>query len=121
MHERAADAVQGQGVYRVGGRLGDRSRGERALRRRGREGAARRPGRDAQRRGGAFDHRGGRNGGVREGGRRRLRRGARGDEVEGAIGKPEDLAAVIAFLASDEAHFINGATLVADGGRLDIL
>lgn len=43
------------------------------------------------------------------------------EKVEGAIGKPEDIAAAILFLASDEARFINGTTLVADGGRLDIL
>lgn len=43
------------------------------------------------------------------------------EKVEGAIGKPEDLAAAICFLASDEAKFINGTTLVVDGGRLDIL
>jgi len=43
------------------------------------------------------------------------------EKVKGAVGKPEDLAAVILFLASDEARFINGTTLVVDGGRLDIL
>jgi glucose 1-dehydrogenase len=43
------------------------------------------------------------------------------EKVEGAIGKPEQLAAAICFLASDEAGFINGTTLVVDGGRLDIL
>ena len=43
------------------------------------------------------------------------------ERVEGAIGKPEDIAAAIAFLASDEARFVNGTTLVVDGGRLDIL
>ena len=43
------------------------------------------------------------------------------EKVEGAIGKPEDLAAAICFLAADEARFITGTTLVADGGRLDIL
>jgi NAD(P)-dependent dehydrogenase (short-subunit alcohol dehydrogenase family) len=43
------------------------------------------------------------------------------EKIEGAIGKPEDIAAVIAFLASDEARFINGTTVVVDGGRLDIL
>ena len=37
------------------------------------------------------------------------------------IGKPEELAAAICFLASDEASFINGTTLVADGARLDKL
>ncbi len=43
------------------------------------------------------------------------------EKIEGAIGKPEDLAAVICFIASDEARFINGTTLVVDGGRLDAL
>ncbi len=43
------------------------------------------------------------------------------EKIEGAVGKPEDIAAAILFLASDEARFINGTTLVADGGRLNIL
>jgi NAD(P)-dependent dehydrogenase (short-subunit alcohol dehydrogenase family) len=43
------------------------------------------------------------------------------EKVTGAIGKPEDLAAAICFIASDDAKFINGTTLVADGGRLDTL
>lgn len=43
------------------------------------------------------------------------------EKIEGAVGKPEDLAAAICFIASDEAKFINGTTLVVDGGRLDIL
>lgn len=43
------------------------------------------------------------------------------EKPAGAIGKPEELAAAICFLASDEASFINGTTLVADGARLDIL
>lgn len=43
------------------------------------------------------------------------------EKVEGAIGKPEQIAAAICFLASDEASFINGTVLVADGGRLQIL
>src|SRR5215469_4461725 len=43
------------------------------------------------------------------------------EKVEGAIGKPEDLAAAICFIASDDAKFINGTTLVVDGGRLDTL
>ena len=42
-------------------------------------------------------------------------------KVQGSIGKPEDIAAVICFLASEEARFITGTTLVVDGGRLDIL
>ena len=36
----------------------------------------------------------------------------------GRVGKPEEIAAAIAFLASDEASFVTGATLVADGGYL---
>jgi glucose 1-dehydrogenase len=43
------------------------------------------------------------------------------EKVEGAVGQPEDLAAAICFLAADEARFINGAVLVVDGARLDIL
>lgn len=43
------------------------------------------------------------------------------EKVEGAIGKPEDLAEAICFIASDDARFVNGTTLVVDGGRLDIL
>lgn len=36
----------------------------------------------------------------------------------GVLGKPEDLAAVIAFLASDEAEFVRGSAVIVDGGRL---
>jgi NAD(P)-dependent dehydrogenase (short-subunit alcohol dehydrogenase family) len=32
------------------------------------------------------------------------------------LGRPEDIAAAIAFLASPDAEFINGHTLVIDGG-----
>jgi NAD(P)-dependent dehydrogenase (short-subunit alcohol dehydrogenase family) len=41
--------------------------------------------------------------------------------ITGKVGEPEDLAAAICFLASDEAKYINGTTLVVDGGRLDDL
>lgn len=34
------------------------------------------------------------------------------------LGRPEDVAALFAFLASDEATFINGQTFVIDGGEL---
>lgn len=43
------------------------------------------------------------------------------EKPTGAIGKPEELAAAICFLASDDATFVNGTTLVVDGARLDIL
>jgi NAD(P)-dependent dehydrogenase (short-subunit alcohol dehydrogenase family) len=43
------------------------------------------------------------------------------EKVQGAVGEPEDIAAAICFLASAEARFITGTTLVVDGGRLDIL
>jgi glucose 1-dehydrogenase len=43
------------------------------------------------------------------------------EKVEGAVGKPEDIAAAVCFLASPEARFITGTTLIVDGGRLDIL
>lgn len=34
------------------------------------------------------------------------------------VGQPEDVAAAIAYLASDDARFITGAALRVDGGRL---
>jgi NAD(P)-dependent dehydrogenase (short-subunit alcohol dehydrogenase family) len=37
------------------------------------------------------------------------------------VGKPEDIAAAVAFLVSDEAGFVCGAELRVDGGRLDRL
>ncbi len=36
----------------------------------------------------------------------------------GRIGKPEDIAAAVAFLASDDASFITGVTLSVNGGQL---
>ena len=34
------------------------------------------------------------------------------------VGKPDDIAATIAYLASDDAAFVQGASVVVDGGRL---
>ncbi|UPL49389.1 SDR family NAD(P)-dependent oxidoreductase [Hymenobacter sublimis] len=43
------------------------------------------------------------------------------EKITGQVGTPEELAAAICFIASPEASFINGTTLVADGGRLAAL
>ena len=34
------------------------------------------------------------------------------------VGKPEHIAGAVAFLASDDAAFVTGASLAVDGGRL---
>ena len=36
-------------------------------------------------------------------------------------GKPEDIANIVYFLASEEARYITGQVIVADGGRIDYL
>ena len=38
----------------------------------------------------------------------------------GRIGDPAEIAATAAFLASDEASYVTGQTLYADGGRLPL-
>ncbi|HMA51287.1 MAG TPA: SDR family oxidoreductase [Magnetospirillaceae bacterium] len=46
-----------------------------------------------------------------------IRSGA--EQIDSAdVGKPEEIAAAIRFLASHEASFITGASLAVDGGRL---
>ncbi|WP_101295576.1 SDR family NAD(P)-dependent oxidoreductase [Halegenticoccus soli] len=39
----------------------------------------------------------------------------------GRIGTPEDVAAATAFLVSDEASFVTGASLLVDGGRTAVM
>ncbi len=43
------------------------------------------------------------------------------EKVNGPVGKPEELAEAICFVASDNASFVNGTTLLVDGGRLSAL
>ena len=39
-----------------------------------------------------------------------------GNNPVGRIGEPEEIASAVVFLASDEASFVTGATLIVDGG-----
>lgn len=38
----------------------------------------------------------------------------------GRAGEPAEIAAIAAFLASDDASYITGETIYADGGRLGL-
>lgn len=48
---------------------------------------------------------------------------ASGEETvpEGMLGRPEDIAAIAAFLASADAAFMTGSVVTADGGRMALL
>lgn len=43
------------------------------------------------------------------------------EKITGAVGNPEDIAEAICYLASAAAKYINGTTLIVDGGRLNNL
>ncbi|MBP3310878.1 MAG: 3-oxoacyl-[acyl-carrier-protein] reductase [Butyricicoccus sp.] len=47
-----------------------------------------------------------------------IKEGAKKQIALGRFGKPEEIAAAVAFLASDEASFITSQTLVVDGGLI---
>jgi len=38
----------------------------------------------------------------------------------GRFGQPEEIAAVVAWLASSEASYLTGTTVYADGGRMPL-
>lgn len=48
----------------------------------------------------------------------KARQGALGDIALGRFGSPDDIAAAVAFLASEDASYITGQTIAVDGGMV---
>jgi glucose 1-dehydrogenase len=38
----------------------------------------------------------------------------------GRVGQPDEIASIASFLASDDASYVTGQTIYADGGRLPL-
>jgi len=60
-------------------------------------------------------------GGKSEEEKEKLREVFRNKTMLHTTGKPEDIANIVVFLASDKARYITGQVIVADGGRIDNL
>ncbi len=43
------------------------------------------------------------------------------EQLTGPIGKPEEVAEAVCFMASSQSSFVNGTTLIVDGGKLNLL
>jgi len=60
-------------------------------------------------------------GGKSEEEKEKLRENFRNKTMLHTTGKPEDVANIVVFLASDKSRYITGQVIVADGGRTDNL
>jgi 3-oxoacyl-[acyl-carrier protein] reductase len=45
----------------------------------------------------------------------------RKNAMTGRVGKPEDIAHAVAFLAAEESSFLTAQVLTVDGGRMDYI